>query len=561
MKLSPWLHQNRLWLLTAMVSLTLAACGGGGGGGETATNAFNATVAAQIQPIKPQNAEDTVGVFVELDTSQLSSATIGAIDAETAQLELQNAFLAQLLKASQSPAAAGASSTTCNVAQLTERIQNAYLPTSGAAVRLELNGCELDLVPGMPLVIGVHPDTPLSPQNTPSRVSKINSAVQFSFGGNTAWPSFNGTQADGKGYVIAVLDSGVELNHPALQGKLVQGACFSTPTTGGQTFCPNGSSVDTRSANAGQSCIASFGVNNRSMAQAANCGHGTGMAGVAAMNYGNPGNGASAGGVARSANILPIQVFTGGINGGRANIYANSGDLLRSIEWLSTEAQRRNANNLPRIAAVNMSLGGGSYTSACDTDYTASLFKTAFARLRAQGVLPIASAGNETQDNAIAFPACVSNVVAVGATQLGSEKIASYSNLSPQIKVFAQGGDRGNLYSWPNTSINSSDLDAWVTGAGTSPAAAFVSGAATVLRQLKPNATLAEIENALQTSDKPTITDRSSTPRNIPQLRLVAATQQLGLTPDAPAPAPAPTPAPTPCSALRNAIIARGACL
>lgn len=513
------------WLLTVLASLTVAACGGGGGNNSTAT--INATVAAQVQSLKPTSNEDSVGVFVELDTTKLIAAAQSNGDAQAQQRALQNAFLTQLVQAAQTPATAGASSTGCDVAQLTKRIKEAYLPTSGAAVRLELNNCEFDILPSMAFVKGVHSDLPLASQNSASTVSAINTAVKYSFDSTTVWPKYSAKAADGSGVVVAVLDTGVELNHPAFANKLEKGACFSTPTTGGQTFCPNGTSVDTTSATAGQSCIGSFG--DRHLAHAAGCGHGTSMAGVAAMNYTN--GTIISGGVASNASILPIQVFTGGIGSGAAiataSIYANSGDLLRAIEWLTIEAQRRIDNNLPRIAAVNMSLGGGSYTSACDTDFTGKLFKTAFASLRDQGVLPVAAAGNEAKDSAVSFPACISEVVAVGATKLGSGDIASYSNISPQVRVFAQGGDRGNTYSMPTTSTNASALDAWAAGAGTSPATAMVSGAVSVLRQLKPTANLAEIEAAVRVSDKTTITDRSGATRSFPQMRVTAAANNL----------------------------------
>lgn len=531
------------WLLIMLTSLALAACGGGGGSNPTATSA-NPTVASQVQSLRPSNAEDSVGVFIELDTTQLSSGAKTTLDAQTQQRALQDAFLAQLEQAARSRIASGASSTGCDVAQLTQRIKEAYKPVSGAAVRLELNQCEFDLLPGMPLVKGVHPDTPLSRQSTSSVVSALNNAVKYSFDNKLSWPSYNTKKADGAGAVVAVLDTGVELQHPAFKDKLEKGACFSTPTTGGVSFCTGGVTADETSSNAGQSCIDRF--DNRGLAHNAGCGHGTSMAAVSAMSYTNNGS-VSAGGVARSAKILPIQVFTGVANTGSASIYANSGDLLRAIEWLATEAERRKNAQLPQIAVVNMSLGGGRYSSACDNDYTGRLFNTAFAKLRAQGVLPVAAAGNDGEDAAISFPACISNVVAVGATQLGNERIASYSNISSQVKVFAQGGDRGNTYSMPTTSTDATKPDAWATGAGTSPATAFVSGAVAVLRQLKPEANLAEIEAALQTSDKPSITDRSGRPRSIAQLQVTSAAKKLvNQEADQPTPTPTPTPEPAP---------------
>jgi hypothetical protein len=198
-----------------------------------------------------------------------------------------------------------------------------------------------------------------------------------------------------------------------------------------------------------------------------------------------------------------VQVFNGSNSGGKVSVSANAGDLLAGIEWVTTQAKARLAAGQSPIVALNMSLGGGSYTSACDSQYVGSLFYTAFENLRAQGVIPVVAAGNAYNTSAISFPACVSNTVSVAAAKLGGAAPASYTNFSAQVKLFGIGGDVDAKYSMPTPCATASEgFECWGAGAGTSPATAMVSGAVAVLRSLKPSASLAAVEAALLTSDK-----------------------------------------------------------
>src|SRR3546814_16645555 len=60
----------------------------------------------------------------------------------------------------------------------------------------------------------------------------------------------------GKGRKVAVIDSGVDVDHADLAGRLVDEACFCSPVSGGAGCCPNmtatqpgpGAAVDDRSA-------------------------------------------------------------------------------------------------------------------------------------------------------------------------------------------------------------------------------------------------------------------------------------------------------------------------
>jgi hypothetical protein len=232
-------------------------------------------------------------------------------------------------------------------------------------------------------------------------------------------------------------------------------------------------------------------MGGRSAAINAGCGHGTAMAAAAAGDYASVT--VDGGGVARSAQILPVQVFS---RTSRGTISASSGDLLKAIEWVTDEAARRRSAGQSPIAALNMSLGGGLYERACDADFVGAVFKRAFAALRAQGVVPVVASGNDGNRSAIAFPACVSNTLSVTAARFDYSALASYANLSEQVKLVAIGGDAGATYKLPALCVGMG-YDCWASVMGTSPATALASGAAAALRSVRPDASADAIEGAL----------------------------------------------------------------
>lgn len=493
-------------IVTALILAVLSGCGGGGGGSSNTnlSDTPNPTVATQVADIAPDNTEDTVSVFVALDSSSTTVSGISTLLLTEDELRVQSQqnFLASLKVNAQSGALQAANGNTCTAADLATRINQAHTPSSGNVVRIDLNACELDLLPKLKGVAAVYADIPMSTQSLDSTtLSKTTTAVKLSFDGITAQPTFNARAVDGTGQVIAIMDSGVEDRHPALgSSKVLSGACFSTASNGGHSFCPNGQNTDTSSSTAARSCADTW-LGTRDQAIQAGCGHGTGMAAAASMRYTTSDN-VVINGIAPNAQILPVQVFNQTItSSGNKTLSASAGDLLAGVEWLTNEAKRRRNAGLAPIVAMNMSLGGGSYTSACDSNYVGSLFKTAFTNLRNQGVLPIVATGNGGTKNAIAFPACVSNALSVSASKLGYSSLASYASFSNQTKLVALGGDVDGTgrYALPVLCTTSGDYDCWQEVAGTSPAAALTSGGVAALYSAKAGATLSDIESALTT--------------------------------------------------------------
>ena len=277
----------------------------------------------------------------------------------------------------------------------------------------------------------------------------------------------------GAGQVVAVLDTGVAKSHPFLAGKVVSEACYSTTNSSGVTsLCPGGVTSST-AAGSGVNCDASL----------SGCAHGTHVAGIVAGNNG------SYSGVARDARIIAVQVFSRfpASSCGSTNpcVMAYTSDIIRGLERV------RALTGTYSIAAANMSLGGGGFGAACDSDPT----KSAIDSLRAVGVATVIASGNSGYNNAISSPACISSAISVGSTNL-SDQVSSFSNSASILHLLA-----------PGAAINSSvPGTGYGRMSGTSMAAPHVAGAWAVLKSAKPSAGVAEVLGALQATGVP-VTD------------------------------------------------------
>lgn len=304
-------------------------------------------------------------------------------------------------------------------------------------------------------------------------------------GGDKAWAA----GATGAGQAVAIIDSGVDSTHPFLNGKVVAEACYSTTNGAKSTsVCPNGQDEQVGTG-AGRECLIS------------GCLHGTHVAGIAA------GKSHDFAGVAKDANVIAVQVFSTIHSGCSTNpcISAYTSDIMKGLEYVYS------LRNTHKIAAINMSLGGGSYYSNCDSD----AMKAVIDNLRAAGIATVIASGNESKTYALASPSCISSAISVGATTK-SDTVASYSNSARILTMLA-----------PGSAINSS-----VPGGnfaalnGTSMATPHVAGAFAVLRSAHPTATVGELQTAMLTAGKPVRDSRNYITK--PRLDLNATLASLG---------------------------------
>ena len=189
---------------------------------------------------------------------------------------------------------------------------------------------------------------------------------------------------------------------------------------------------------------------------------------------------------------------------------AFTSDVLAGLQHVYSQ------RSLLNIAAVNMSLGGQTSATPCNTDPRASIIRS----LRTANIATVVASGNDSQGTRIAAPACVPDAVSVGSTGDGSggsttDEVSSFTNSATFLSLLA-----------PGSVINSSiPGGGFAPFSGTSMATPHVSGAFAILKQAAPNATVSQMLAALQTSGQPVFDPLNGLTK--PRIKILAALDEL----------------------------------
>ncbi len=313
----------------------------------------------------------------------------------------------------------------------------------------------------------------------------------------------------GKGWSVAILDTAQDTSHPFFSDRVLEEVCFSSNSDYANSICPSGEDSE-------------IGPGAAANCQVDWCDHGTHVAGIAA------GNGYGGSGVAPEAGIVSINVFmelkecAGEEHCIRSSVY----DRIAAMNWVLEHHDEY------RIAAVNMSIGGGQYfdQASCDADNGPE--KAAIDALVAANVAVLIASGNEAFTDSLSGPGCISSAIAVGSTTK-QDQISSFSNSSDMLDILAPGSDI----------VSSAPGGGWATMSGTSMATPHVTGAFTLLRSARPDATVQDIYNALANGGKPITDSRNGITRS--RIQLDTALRLLTNGGSGTQPNPAPRPAPT----------------
>jgi Subtilase family len=290
----------------------------------------------------------------------------------------------------------------------------------------------------------------------------------------------------GAGVSVAILDTGVDFQHPMFDGRIIDSACFSgSSDPAAQSFCPGGVGSDTTSEQAGDNCEG--GVPG-DVIVVLGCDHGTHVAGIAAGSAytDQQNNNYQTLGMAPEADIVAVQVFTRFARQDYCEApypcaLSHASNQLAALEWLY---DNRDALSL---ASVNMSLGGAPVGFHCPSNILAPII----GRLREAGILTAIAAGNDGLTDQVTNPACIEAAIAVGG--VAGNGTTYVGNRGHLVDLYAPAD---NIRSALPT-INDAGPGSTASNSGTSMATPFVAGAVALLRSAHPDLSADVIEAAL----------------------------------------------------------------
>jgi len=276
------------------------------------------------------------------------------------------------------------------------------------------------------------------------------------------------THLTGSG-VVAIIDTGADLNHPALSAVLVPGYDFTrdipgsseladlNPTVAAQLQQSTTSILDAQNTLVLNSAVAILNQSTTSIldqsttsildSSLAEFGHGTMTAGIVHL-------------VAPTAKIMPLKAF-------RADGSSNLSDIIRAIYY--------GADNGANVISMSFSMAQSSPGLQAAIQYALG-----------KNVTMIASSGNDGLKTLV-YPASYGGVQGIGSST-NTDLRSTFSNYGSGVVTFAAPGE-GVITTYPGSN--------YAAGWGTSFSTPMFAGAAALVLQASPAAKPGDITNAL----------------------------------------------------------------
>ncbi len=263
--------------------------------------------------------------------------------------------------------------------------------------------------------------------------------------------------ATGSGVTVAVIDTGVDPNHPVFQGVLVNGYDFTRNVAGGSedsdvSASPNLSNA--QEADVQQRTVAVLDQRTVAVLDGGNYsafGHGTMTAGIVHL-------------VAPQAKIMPLKAFS-------ASGAGYESDILRAIYYAVANGAQ----------VMNM-----SWDFSSPSNELASAIKYA----QSKGVVAVASAGNDGQYEYV-YPGALPGVINVASTS-DQDIQSTFTNYgAPPVFMAAPGEGIMTAYPWGT----------YAAGWGTSFSTPFVAGTAALMMGKNGGCSYAGVGNGLAHAD------------------------------------------------------------
>lgn len=322
----------------------------------------------------------------------------------------------------------------------------------------------------------------------PTLVSAINAV--------TAWDAHTGSPS----VIVAVIDTGVRLNHPDLSGKLLPGYDFVSdlrisndsdgmdedPSDPGDyvtsTEIANGVTGDPNFWDGCEAADSSW--------------HGTQVSGIVAASTHN---GVGMAGSGRHVRVLPVRAL--------GKCFGYTSDIVNAMRWAAGLSVPGVPVNPTPAKVLNLSLGSSGACSQIEAD--------AVVAVNAVGAVVVAAAGNSA-GRASGSPANCAGAIGVAGLRHAGSKVG-FSDIGPELSIAAPGGNCVNvganeqclypILTTTNAGARNPGTNTYSDGVnpsvGTSFSAPLASGVAALMFSARPNLTPAQLRSLMMSSARP----------------------------------------------------------
>jgi subtilisin family serine protease len=370
----------------------------------------------------------------------------------------------------------------CNLLQcqvqggLDGSVGQTYLVTSTNNLLVNLVNGTLNLVESLLGIVSVEADLllPIPQRPLPSIPSGLYDTAPVNYYGSVVWHGYaaqpaaqiirlqdaqNGFRISGTG-IVAVIDTGVDVNHPVLQAVLLPGYDFTRNQPGASEWLdvsslPNGymdtNSQDQQPGYVQQSTAAVLDQSTAAVLDGPDYtafGHGTMTSGLVHL-------------VAPKAQILPLKAFS-----------SNGTGYLSNIVAALYYAVQHHAN------VVNMSF---------DLTSNSPSLTQAVSYANKAGVVLVAAAGNESTSTPV-YPAALNNYVVGIASTTNWDSRSTFSNYGSVDVLIAAPGE--NI-------VSTFPGGTYASASGTSFSSPLVAGSVALMLSAKPSLNQNQAANAL----------------------------------------------------------------
>lgn len=380
-------------------------------------------------------SQSSVGGTIRIAAEDAISS-IASADTPERKLEQLNQITTEVGQKSETPLSKASTS-------LPSTLQNTFVVTTNGDASLSETIAAYKSAPG---VVSVEEVRHVYATATPNDPGYSQQWALSQIHASEAWDVSKGNND----IIVAVIDSGVDYNHPDLVGRVIKGQDFVNGDNDPMDTCGHGTHV---------SGIIGAITNN--------------ALGIAGENW--------------NVKILAVKAMTQVVINGKEECGSDDIVVLQAFQYATENGAK----------VINLSLGGQGPCTGVWQQY--------INYARSKGITVVVAAGNDNINTINASPGNCEGVINVGATG-PNDKAASYSNYGSLVSIAAPGGEDAlgctatscilSTYLQPATQTQPAK-EGYAYAAGTSMAAPYVAGAAALYLSTHSGASPDAVKNAL----------------------------------------------------------------